>query len=60
MTLSQIIGVLSLIATVLTAVAAWLETIKPQWAAILLSISGAISAFTRPVLAKKPSEPEEK
>lgn len=44
--LSRVLGILSLIATVCTAVAAVLDFVNPEWAVIALAISAGISAFT--------------
>lgn len=46
MTFSQIIGVLSFIATALTFGATYLGQIDPHYATYALALSAAISAFT--------------
>lgn len=45
-TLSRILGILSLIATVLTIAATYLGQIDPQYSVWALAIAGAINAFT--------------
>ncbi|MDQ4119910.1 MAG: hypothetical protein M3209_00400 [Acidobacteriota bacterium] len=55
-TLSQIFGYLSLLATLLTTAAAALNVVRPSWAVYCLAASAAISAFT----AKVQGAPERK
>lgn len=56
MTMSRIFGILSLIATVLTALGTFLDGINPKYSAIALTISGLISAITGRVQGVKPSD----
>jgi len=46
MTLSQIVGILSFIATVLTFGASFLGSLDPHYAVYALALAAAISAFT--------------
>ena len=46
---SRIIGVLSLVATILSFAASYLGQLDPQYAVIAVAISGGINAFTERV-----------
>lgn len=49
MSLSRLIGILSLVATLATTGATVLQIIRPQWAVYALALSGAINAFVERV-----------
>lgn len=45
-TLSRVLGILSLLATILTFAATYLGQIDPQYSVIALAVAAAINAFT--------------
>ena len=53
MSLSRIVALLSLLATVGTTAASVLQLIQPEWAVYMLAISGAINAFVERVQGGK-------
>lgn len=53
MSLSRVISILGGIASALTVIGAFVETIKPGWALIIVSASQAITLFTERVQGGK-------
>jgi hypothetical protein len=55
-TLSQIFGILSLIATLATVAAGVLDSVNPKYALVAAAIGAGINAFTTKVQGVKPTE----
>lgn len=53
MNISRLIGILSLIVTVLTTGATLLQAIRPEWAIWALALSAALSSFVERVQGGK-------